>query len=84
MVPSAKFLVLLAPPNSPCFVDCDDFAVLLEPDMSDIAANAYPIAFGDWRRAYRVVDRVSMVVLRDPYPEPFEARRKRANGLRLS
>jgi HK97 family phage major capsid protein len=37
------------------------------PDMPDIAANAYPIAFGDFRRAYRIVDRVGMSLLRDPY-----------------
>ena len=37
------------------------------PDMSDQAANAYPIAFGDWKRAYTLVDRVDMAVTRDPY-----------------
>lgn len=52
------------------------------PDMPDVAANAYPIAFGDWRRAYRIVDRVSVSVLRDPFTQQtsgnvrFHARRR--------
>jgi HK97 family phage major capsid protein len=39
------------------------------PDMPDIAANAYPVAFGDWRRAYTLVDRIAMEFLRDPYTQ---------------
>lgn len=35
------------------------------PDMPDIAANAFPIAFGDWKRGYQIVDRVSISVVRD-------------------
>jgi HK97 family phage major capsid protein/HK97 family phage prohead protease len=35
-------------------------------DMPDIAANAYPILFGDLQ-GYRIIDRVSLSVLRDPY-----------------
>ncbi len=38
-------------------------------DMADIGANAYPIAFGDFRRAYMIVDRVSLAVLRDPFTQ---------------
>lgn len=34
------------------------------PDMPDIASNAFPIAFGDFRRAYSIVDRVQVVVKR--------------------
>jgi HK97 family phage major capsid protein len=37
------------------------------PDMPDVAAAAFPIAFGDWRRAYVIVDRIAMSVLRDPF-----------------
>ena len=37
------------------------------PDMPNEAAGAFPIAFGDWRRAYIIVDRVNMSVLRDPF-----------------
>jgi len=52
------------------------------PDMPDEAANAYPIAFGDFRRAYYIVDRVNMSVLRDPFTQAtsgavrFVARRR--------
>lgn len=34
------------------------------PDMPDVATNAYPVLFGDFKRAYVVVDRVSMVMTR--------------------
>lgn len=37
------------------------------PDMPDEGANAYPIAFGDFKRAYRMVDRVGLTITRDPY-----------------
>jgi HK97 family phage major capsid protein len=36
------------------------------PDMDNIGANAFPILFGDLQ-GYRIVDRVSFQVLRDPY-----------------
>lgn len=39
------------------------------PDMPDQAANAKPIAFGDFRRAYTIMDRISMSVLRDPFTQ---------------
>jgi HK97 family phage major capsid protein len=38
-------------------------------DMASEAANAFPIAYGDFRRAYSIVDRVSMSVLRDPFTQ---------------
>lgn len=37
------------------------------PDMPDEGANLTPIALGDFFRGYRVVDRVLISVLRDPY-----------------
>lgn len=37
------------------------------PDMDDIAANAFPIAFGDFRRAYQIGDKLSMAMIRDEY-----------------
>jgi HK97 family phage major capsid protein len=43
------------------------FPVVEAEDMPDIAANAYPIAFGDFQRGYLVVDRQGIQVLRDPY-----------------
>jgi HK97 family phage major capsid protein len=35
--------------------------------MPNIAINAVPIAFGDFRRGYLIVDRMGVRVLRDPY-----------------
>ncbi|RAH99201.1 phage major capsid protein [Acuticoccus sediminis] len=37
------------------------------PAMPSIAAGAIPIAFGDFRRGYLIVDRVGVRVLRDPF-----------------
>ena len=41
--------------------------VLEIPDMPDVAANATPILFGDFETAYRVVDRVELSTLVNPY-----------------
>lgn len=38
-------------------------------DMPDIEADAFPIVFGDFNRAYRIYDRVAMSMLRDPYTQ---------------
>jgi HK97 family phage major capsid protein len=38
-------------------------------DMASIAQNAFPVAYGDFRRAYMIVDRVSLAVLRDPFTQ---------------
>jgi len=35
--------------------------------MPDIADNALPVAFGDFQRAYQIVDRVGVRTLRDPF-----------------
>jgi HK97 family phage major capsid protein len=37
------------------------------PDMPNEGAGAFPIAFGDWKRAYKLVDRIDMSIVRDPY-----------------
>lgn len=37
------------------------------PDMPDVAANATPILFGDFRQTYLIIDRIGVRVLRDPY-----------------
>jgi HK97 family phage major capsid protein len=37
------------------------------PAMPNIAAGSIPIAFGDFRRGYQVIDRVGLRVLRDPF-----------------
>lgn len=36
-------------------------------NMPDIAAGTFPIAFGDFRRGYLIVDRFGIRVLRDPF-----------------
>jgi HK97 family phage major capsid protein len=43
------------------------FPIVESEDMPDITANAYAIAFGDFRRGYLVVDRAGVRVLRDPF-----------------
>ncbi|PTX01828.1 phage major capsid protein [Pararhodobacter aggregans] len=42
-------------------------------DMPDVAADAFPIIYGDWQ-AYRILDRIGLDVLVDPYTQ-------RTNGL---
>lgn len=40
--------------------------------MPDIAADAIPVVFGDFKRGYLVVDRMGIRILRDPYTnKPF-------------
>lgn len=41
--------------------------VIDAPDMGDVAANAFPVVYGDIATAYRIFDRVNLSVLRDPY-----------------
>ena len=36
-------------------------------DMPDVAANAFPIAFGDFNAGYRIVDRLDLSILVNPY-----------------
>jgi HK97 family phage major capsid protein len=48
------------------------YPVVIAEDMPDVADGAYPIAFGDFRRGYTIVDRIGVRVLRDPYTaKPF-------------
>lgn len=39
------------------------------PDMPSEGVNTYPVAYGDFSRAYSLVDRVAMSMLRDPYTQ---------------
>lgn len=43
------------------------FPVALDENMPSVGANAFPVAFGNWRRGYRIVDRLGTRLLRDPY-----------------
>lgn len=49
-------------PNGPTIIGIPYAEI---PHMDDVAANKYPVAIGDWRRAYVVIDRVSISVKRD-------------------
>jgi len=41
-------------------------------DMPLIGANAFPVAFANWREAYQIVDRQGIRILRDPFSaKPF-------------
>lgn len=37
------------------------------PDMPDIGANSFSVAFGDFKRGYLIVDRIGIRILRDPF-----------------
>lgn len=55
------------------------------PDMPDVAANAFPVVFGDFKSAYLIVDRVQMTILRDELTQATEGAvrfiaRKRVGG----
>lgn len=43
------------------------YRVLICEDMPDIAANAFPIAFGDFRAGYTIAERPDLRILRDPF-----------------
>lgn len=51
-------------------------------DMPDVASQSFPIVFGDFNQAYRIYDRISLAILRDPYTQAkkslvrFHARRR--------
>ena len=43
--------------------------VMEVPDMDDVGAAAEPIAFGDIATAYRIIDRLALSILVDPYTQ---------------
>ena len=53
--------------GKPNTIDGDPYVEV--PDMPSEGANTYPIAYGDFMRAYTLVDRLNMVALRDPYTQ---------------
>lgn len=59
--------------------------VLTDDFMPDLGANTYPIAFADFNRAYYIVDRTGVSILRDPYTAvphvKFIARRRVGGGI---
>ena len=61
--------------------------VVVFEDMPTIAASAISVGFGDIRRAYRIIDRVGMSVLKDPFTAAvtgqimFHVRRRVGGGI---
>ena len=43
------------------------YKVVILEDMPDIAANTYPIAFGDFHSGYTIAERPDLRILRDPF-----------------
>ena len=43
--------------------------VVTDDNMPDVGAGTFPIAVADWNRAYLIVDRAGIRVLRDPYTQ---------------
>lgn len=41
--------------------------VFTDDNMPEVAANAFPVAFGNWKRGYTIADRLGIRLLRDPY-----------------
>lgn len=55
------------------------------PDMPNEGAGNYPLAYGDFRRGYMIVDRIGMHMLKDPYTQVTSGNvrfyfRKRSGG----
>tara|TARA_R110002072_G_scaffold100778_3_gene222013 strand:- start:3096 stop:4355 length:1260 start_codon:yes stop_codon:yes gene_type:complete len=42
-------------------------AVYTDDNMPTVGANAFAVAFGDFKRAYLIIDRIGIRILRDPY-----------------
>lgn len=53
--------------GKPNTIDGDPYVEV--PDMPVEGANAYPVAYGDFSRAYSLVDRIAMTMLRDPFTQ---------------
>lgn len=59
------------------------FPVIENEDVADIGANAFPLAFGDFRAAYTIVDLVGLRVTMDEVTTPGQVKwifRKRVGG----
>lgn len=61
------------------------YSVITDDFMPDLGANAYPVAFGDFKQAYYVIERKGLAILRDPataFPAVrFLARRRVGGGI---
>lgn len=59
--------------NGPTAATINGYRYVLAEDMPDIAANAYSVAFGDFRRGYTIIDRTGISVIRDEVTRKKEA-----------
>jgi HK97 family phage major capsid protein len=59
--------------------------VVTDDFMADLGTNTFPVAFADFRRAYLIVDRKGLSILRDPYTAKpyvkFYARKRVGGGI---
>jgi HK97 family phage major capsid protein len=61
----------------------EGYGITIAEDMPVIAANAFPVAFGDFARGYLIADRVGMSIIRDEVTKPGYVRyimRRRLGG----
>ena len=59
------------------------YAITEAEDMPAVAANAFPLAFGDFKEGYLIADRVGMRITRDEITTPGFVKfyvRKRVGG----
>ena len=61
------------------------YPVELDEYMPDLGANTFPIAFGNWKKAYLIVEKAGIRMLRDPFTDKpnvlFYAYRRVGGGL---
>ena len=50
------------------------YPVTIAEDMPDVAANTFPIAFGDFQRGYIIADRIGLRIIRDEVTKPGHVR----------
>jgi HK97 family phage major capsid protein len=84
---NGNYMVAMAGMNNAPVTSILGRPVLEMPDMPDIGSNTYPIIFGDFIQGYRIFDRVSISILRDPYSQAtngmtrFHGRRRVGAGV---
>jgi HK97 family phage major capsid protein len=84
---TGQYLLAMAGINNAPYTTILGRPVIEVPDMPDIAGNAFPVAFGDFGNGYRIFDRISLSILRDPYSQAtqgftrFHGRRRVAGGV---
>lgn len=84
---TGQYLLAMAGINNAPYTTILGRPVVEFPDMPDIAGNAFPVAFGDFSQGYRIFDRISLSILRDPYSQAtngmtrFHGRRRVAGGV---